>query len=75
MFMEYQVLFYVSTRLITPLQISSNSKYLTSSDCLQNKRGGKVKLQGMMMPIADYDHLDKGDALYGRLRPDFLQFF
>ncbi|XP_041996564.1 ferritin-3, chloroplastic-like [Salvia splendens] len=30
----------------------------------QNKRGGKVKLQGMMTPISDYDHLDKGDALY-----------
>ncbi|KAG6412502.1 hypothetical protein SASPL_125181 [Salvia splendens] len=40
----------------------------------QNKRGGKVKLQGMMTPISDYDHLDKGDALYGRLRPDFLKF-
>ncbi|KAK4492103.1 hypothetical protein RD792_002900 [Penstemon davidsonii] len=30
----------------------------------QNKRGGKVKLQSMMMPISDYDHLEKGDALY-----------
>ncbi|GAA0148397.1 storage protein [Lithospermum erythrorhizon] len=30
----------------------------------QNKRGGKVKLQFMMMPLADYDHLEKGDALY-----------
>ncbi|KAI3450294.1 hypothetical protein Pfo_006959 [Paulownia fortunei] len=30
----------------------------------QNKRGGNVKLQSMMMPISDYDHLEKGDALY-----------
>ncbi|KAH6837085.1 ferritin 2 [Perilla frutescens var. hirtella] len=30
----------------------------------QNKRGGKVKLQWMMMPISDYDHLEKGDALH-----------
>ncbi|EYU45981.1 hypothetical protein ABFS82_04G084400 [Erythranthe guttata] len=30
----------------------------------QNKRGGKVKLHAMNMPISDYDHLEKGDALY-----------
>ncbi|KAL8531204.1 hypothetical protein ACS0TY_008003 [Phlomoides rotata] len=30
----------------------------------QNKRGGKVKLYSLMMPISDYDHLEKGDALY-----------
>ncbi|XP_075478918.1 ferritin-3, chloroplastic-like [Primulina tabacum] len=29
----------------------------------QNKRGGQVKLQSMMMPISNYDHLEKGDAL------------
>ncbi|KAH6810845.1 ferritin 2 [Perilla frutescens var. frutescens] len=38
--------------------------YLTSSNSVQNKRGGKVKLQWMMMPISDYDHLEKGDALH-----------
>ncbi|KAE8711545.1 Ferritin-2 [Hibiscus syriacus] len=30
----------------------------------QNKRGGKVVLQSMLMPIAEYDHPEKGDALY-----------
>ncbi|KAL3530927.1 hypothetical protein ACH5RR_010249 [Cinchona calisaya] len=30
----------------------------------QNKRGGKVKLHSMMKPLSDYDHLQKGDALY-----------
>ncbi|KAK2982733.1 hypothetical protein RJ640_025149 [Escallonia rubra] len=30
----------------------------------QNKRGGKVKLQSMLMPLSEFDHLEKGDALY-----------
>ncbi|KAJ8764133.1 hypothetical protein K2173_005041 [Erythroxylum novogranatense] len=30
----------------------------------QNKRGGRVKLQSIVMPISDFDHSDKGDALY-----------
>lgn len=30
----------------------------------QNKRGGKVKLQSILMPLSDYDHVEKGDALY-----------
>ncbi|XP_059656283.1 ferritin-3, chloroplastic-like isoform X2 [Cornus florida] len=30
----------------------------------QNKRGGKVKLQSMLMPVSDFDHIEKGDALY-----------
>ncbi|XP_073051257.1 ferritin-3, chloroplastic-like [Primulina eburnea] len=30
----------------------------------QVKRGGQVKLQSMMMPIFNYDHLEKGEALY-----------
>lgn len=70
-FMEYQVMFSVSTRLFTLFQLWSNSLYLICSNGVQNKRGGKVKLQSMMMPISDYDHLEKGDALYGRLRPYF----
>ncbi|XP_073140548.1 ferritin-4, chloroplastic-like [Henckelia pumila] len=30
----------------------------------QNKRGGQVQLRSVMMPISNYDHLEKGDALY-----------
>ncbi|CAK9174210.1 unnamed protein product [Ilex paraguariensis] len=30
----------------------------------QNKRGGKVKLQSMLMPVSEFDHIEKGDALY-----------
>ncbi|KAC9203420.1 hypothetical protein R6Q59_012569 [Mikania micrantha] len=30
----------------------------------QNKRGGKVKLQSIVMPLCEFDHEEKGDALY-----------
>ncbi|XP_065872114.1 ferritin-1, chloroplastic-like [Euphorbia lathyris] len=30
----------------------------------QNKRGGKVKLQSIVMPLTEFDHAEKGDALY-----------
>ncbi|GLT78907.1 hypothetical protein SLA2020_504250 [Shorea laevis] len=30
----------------------------------QNKRGGKVKLQSIVMPLSEFDHTEKGDALY-----------
>ncbi|KAM7270671.1 hypothetical protein ACFE04_029885 [Oxalis oulophora] len=30
----------------------------------QNKRGGRVKLQSIVMPPSEYDHAEKGDALY-----------
>ncbi|KAK3019517.1 hypothetical protein RJ639_003189 [Escallonia herrerae] len=30
----------------------------------QNKRGGKVKLQSILMPASEFDHAEKGDALY-----------
>ncbi|XP_024995734.1 ferritin-4, chloroplastic-like [Cynara cardunculus var. scolymus] len=30
----------------------------------QNKRGGKVKLQSIIMPLSEFDHAEKGDALY-----------
>ncbi|CAA2969728.1 ferritin-2, chloroplastic [Olea europaea subsp. europaea] len=30
----------------------------------QNKRGGKVKLQSILMPLSEFDHVEKGDALY-----------
>ncbi|KAL6003111.1 Ferritin-3, chloroplastic [Asimina triloba] len=30
----------------------------------QNKRGGRVKLQSIVMPHTEYDHPEKGDALY-----------
>ncbi|KAG5090198.1 hypothetical protein JHK82_048976 [Glycine max] len=31
----------------------------------QNKRGGKVKLQSIVMPLSEFGHEKKGDALYG----------
>ncbi|CAK9135833.1 unnamed protein product [Ilex paraguariensis] len=31
----------------------------------QNKRGGKVMLLSIVMPLSEFDHADKGDALYG----------
>ncbi|KAK6932968.1 Ferritin/DPS protein domain [Dillenia turbinata] len=30
----------------------------------QNKRGGRVRLQSIVMPLSDFDHDEKGDALY-----------
>ncbi|KAG4923074.1 hypothetical protein JHK87_048614 [Glycine soja] len=30
----------------------------------QNKRGGKVKLQSIVMPLSEFGHEKKGDALY-----------
>ncbi|XWS07605.1 hypothetical protein CRYUN_Cryun41cG0003600 [Craigia yunnanensis] len=30
----------------------------------QNKRGGKVKLLSILMPLSEFDHAEKGDALY-----------
>ncbi|KAL2317448.1 hypothetical protein Fmac_031324 [Flemingia macrophylla] len=30
----------------------------------QNKRGGRVQLQAMLMPFSEFDHAEKGDALY-----------
>ncbi|KAK6145544.1 hypothetical protein DH2020_022364 [Rehmannia glutinosa] len=30
----------------------------------QNKRGGKVKLQSILMPLSEFEHAEKGDALY-----------
>ncbi|MED6221643.1 Ferritin-2, chloroplastic [Stylosanthes scabra] len=30
----------------------------------QNKRGGRVKLQPIVMPLSEFDHEEKGDALY-----------
>ncbi|XP_010536733.1 PREDICTED: ferritin-4, chloroplastic-like [Tarenaya hassleriana] len=30
----------------------------------QNKRGGRVKLQSIVMPLSEFDHVEKGDALY-----------
>ncbi|KAI3876636.1 hypothetical protein MKX03_027658 [Papaver bracteatum] len=31
----------------------------------QNRRGGKVKLQSILMPLSEFDHPEKGDALHG----------
>ncbi|AES98768.2 ferritin [Medicago truncatula] len=29
----------------------------------QNRRGGRVQLQSMLLPISEFDHAEKGDAL------------
>lgn len=29
-------------------------------------RGGKVKLHSIVMPPSEFDHAEKGDALYGK---------
>jgi len=31
----------------------------------QNKCGGKMKLQSIMMPLSEFDHADKEDVLHG----------
>ncbi|TKY47576.1 Ferritin-3 [Spatholobus suberectus] len=30
----------------------------------QNKRGGRVRLQSIVTPLSEFDHEEKGDALY-----------
>lgn len=35
--------------------------------CIQNKRGGRVRLQSIVTPLTEFDHPEKGDALYGEL--------
>ena len=37
---------------------------LDSPLILQNVRGGRVKLGGIVAPEMEYNHPDKGDALY-----------
>ncbi|KAK4353844.1 hypothetical protein RND71_026038 [Anisodus tanguticus] len=32
----------------------------------QNKRGGKLKLQSILMPLSEFDPPEKGDPLYGK---------
>ncbi|XP_044432019.1 ferritin-1, chloroplastic [Triticum aestivum] len=31
----------------------------------QNRRGGRVRLQSIVTPLTEFDHSEKGDALYG----------
>ena len=33
----------------------------------QNTRGGRVSLQSIVTPLTEFDHPEKGDALYGEL--------
>lgn len=33
----------------------------------QNKRGGRVKLHSIIEPPSEFDHAEKGDALYGKI--------
>ena len=34
----------------------------------QNMRGGRVKLHSILNPPSEFDHAEKGDALYGKLK-------
>ena len=50
-----------------------NTVACTSLTCMygfclehQNQRGGKVKLQSIVMPVMEFEHSEKGDALYGK---------
>lgn len=62
MFMEYQV----TSKLLSGCGSLLLLLMFNGFD-LQNKRGGKVKLQSILMPISEFDHEEKGDALYGKL--------
>jgi hypothetical protein len=42
----------------------TNNFYIVSCGHKQNKRGGRVKLQSIVMPVMEFDHPEKGDALY-----------
>lgn len=44
------------------------------SDEDQNKRGGKVKLPSMRMPVSEFGHVEKGDALYGKFFSSLVMF-
>ncbi|THF98188.1 hypothetical protein TEA_014660 [Camellia sinensis var. sinensis] len=33
----------------------------------QNKRGGRVKLHSILLPLSEFDHVEKGDALFATL--------
>lgn len=74
MLMEYQVLgHFVSFHKPYHLSLVCNTvSFFFGFLDLQNKRGGKVKLQPMVMPQSEFDHPEKGDALYGKLYSPFL---
>lgn len=44
------------------------------SDEDQKKRGGKVKLPSMRMPVSEFGHVEKGDALYGKFFSSLVMF-
>lgn len=41
----------------------------------QNQRGGRVNLQAIVMPVMEFDHAEKGDALYGEELFSMMQIF
>ncbi|KAK6145557.1 hypothetical protein DH2020_022377 [Rehmannia glutinosa] len=43
---------------------SSESEAAINEQIKSNKRGGKVKLQSILMPLSEFEHAEKGDALY-----------
>uniref|UniRef100_K3ZJZ0 Ferritin n=1 Tax=Setaria italica TaxID=4555 RepID=K3ZJZ0_SETIT len=38
----------------------------------QNTRGGRVRLQSIVTPLTEFDHPEKGDALYGEMLAAYL---
>lgn len=55
--------------------VKSNLLFLYVLENSQNKRGGRVKLQSIVMPPSEYDHEEKGDALYGKSQCFIVPFF
>uniref|UniRef100_A0ACD6AL94 Uncharacterized protein n=1 Tax=Avena sativa TaxID=4498 RepID=A0ACD6AL94_AVESA len=41
----------------------------------QNRRGGRVRLQSIVTPLTEFDHSEKGDALYGKFPSPSWVFF
>jgi hypothetical protein len=69
--MEYQVSFDPLVRSIL-LHANTCCAVLTGQCACQNKRGGRVRLQSIVTPLTEFDHPEKGDALYGKLPLIFL---
>ncbi|PWZ25829.1 Ferritin-1, chloroplastic [Zea mays] len=61
--MEYQVSFDPLVRSIL-LHANTCCAVLTGQCACQNKRGGRVRLQSIVTPLTEFDHPEKGDALY-----------
>jgi len=68
---DFILLSFISLMIIWAKFVTS---YIFGFLDLQNKRGGRVKLQPMVLPQSEFDHPEKGDALYGKLHFHFWDF-